>query len=140
MKTCTRLALVALATVMLGGCGTRSSTTAEAPPSPGQRLYVANCLSCHQRDGAGVAGVQPPLAGTPVPTGDADTLIRWVLFGDRPAALPRGAYSGVMPQFGYLADADVAALLTYVRGAFGNHAEPITPEMVAAARAAHAAR
>jgi len=108
-----------------------------APPAPGERLYALNCLACHQKGGEGVRGMQPPLAGTPVPVGDPAVLLAWVMFGERPAALPRGQYNGVMPQFGYLKDADLAALLTYVRGSFGNHAPAITPEMVAAARAAH---
>ncbi|MBS0373144.1 MAG: cytochrome c [Proteobacteria bacterium] len=124
---------IALA-LTLGGCGGR------APDSPGARLYAMNCLACHQRDGAGVPGVQPPLAGTPVPTGDPGELLRWVMYGERPASLPRGPYSGVMPQFAYLSDADLATLLSYVRTSFGNQAPPVTAAMVAAARVAHRGR
>ena len=113
-------------------CGTGS----KPPKSPGARLYAANCLACHQANGQGVAGVQPPLAGTPVPLGDPNALIGWVLYGERPSTLPRGQYSGVMPQFSYLSDNDLAVLLTYVRSSFGNQAGAVTPEMVAAVRAA----
>jgi mono/diheme cytochrome c family protein len=109
----------------------------KAAPAPGERLYALNCVACHQQHGEGVRGMQPPLAGTPVPVGDPSVLLAWVMFGERPAALPRGQYAGVMPQFAYLKDADLAALLTYVRRSFGNHASEVTPEMVAAARAAH---
>lgn len=116
----------------LAGCGSGSK-----PTSPGARLYTSNCLACHQRGGDGVPGVQPPLHGTPVPVGDPDVLLRWVMYGERPATLPRGAYAGVMPQFGYLSDGDLATLLSYVRASFGNDAAPITPAMVAAVRAAH---
>jgi mono/diheme cytochrome c family protein len=134
-----RLVLVAvLAAATLQGCGSGGSPA--APPSPGARLYANNCLACHQKDGAGVPGVQPPLAGTPVPVGDPVELLGWVLYGERPPSLPRGRYAGVMPQFGYLSDDDLATLLTYVRTSFGNSAVPITPAMVAAARAAHRAR
>ena len=125
-----------LGAALLAACG--SGTGPVTPPSPGERLYAMNCLACHQRGGEGVPGVQPPLGGTPVPIGDPGELLRWVMFGERPAALPKGAYAGVMPQFGYLSDADLAALLSYVRSSFGNHAAAITPAMVAAARAAHA--
>ncbi|MBS0394569.1 MAG: cytochrome c [Proteobacteria bacterium] len=124
----------AAAALLLAGCGQKPPA---GPPSPGQRLYAANCLACHQPGGEGVPGVQPPLAGTPVPTGDPQVLLRWVMFGERPAALPRGRYSGMMPQFGYLSDEDLAVLLSYVRSSFGNHAAPVTPAMVAAARSAH---
>ena len=108
-----------------------------APPTRGARLYIGTCLACHQPDGGGVSGVQPPLAGTPVTVGDPEVLLAWVLFGERPPTLPKGRYSGIMPQFGYLADADLAELLTHVRSSFGNHAPPVTIAMVAAARAVH---
>ena len=127
-----------LATAVLVACGPGAGPA--TPPSPGARLYANNCLACHQKNGEGVPNVQPPLAGTPVPVGDPGELLGWVLYGERPASLPRGRYSGVMPQFSYLSDEDLAALLSYVRSNFGNAAPPITPAMVAAARAAHRAR
>jgi mono/diheme cytochrome c family protein len=96
-----------------------------------------NCQSCHGAEGEGVRGMQPPLAGTPVPLGDAKVLLGWVMYGERPAVLPRGIYAGVMPQFGYLTDADLAALLTHVRASFGNKAAPVLPAQVAGVRRAH---
>jgi len=81
--------------------------------------------------------MQPPLAGTPVPLGDTDVLLGWVMYGKRPVVLPRGAYAGVMPQFAFLTDADLAAVLSHVRTSFGNHAPPVTQQQVAAVRRAH---
>lgn len=130
--------LVALA-LLLGACGdggTPGRTAAQL--SPGERLYMTNCIACHQRNGEGVPGVQPPLAGTPVTLGDPAELAAWVMYGRRPAALPAGQYRGVMPQFAYLADADLATLLTYVRTSFGNAASPVTPDLIAKVRAEHA--
>ena len=88
-------------------------------------------------NGEGVRGMQPPLAGTPVPLGDTDVLLGWVMYGKRPVVLPRGAYAGVMPQFAFLTDADLAAVLSHVRTSFGNHAPPVTQQQVAAVRRAH---
>jgi mono/diheme cytochrome c family protein len=105
--------------------------------SPGARLYAVNCQGCHGSNGEGVRGMQPPLAGTPVPAGDARVMLGWVMYGERPAALPRGVYAGVMPQFSFLTDADLAAVLTHVRTNFGNHAPPVTVDEVAAVRRAH---
>ena len=127
------IALFALSAILVG-CG---RATPGPGASSGQRLYAMNCQSCHGAEGQGVRGMQPPLAGTPVPVGDPDVLLGWVMYGQRPAALPRGAYAGVMPQFAYLTDDDLAALLTHVRGSFGNHAEPVPPSRVAAMRRAH---
>ena len=44
-------------------------------------------------------------------------------------------FQHLMPGLPQLDDAQVAAVLTYVRRAFGNDAEPVTPERVAAVRA-----
>jgi len=123
-----------LAAAFIAACGPARPA---ADASPGERLYAMNCRSCHGAAGEGVRGMQPPLAGTPVPNGAPDVLLAWVMYGRRPAVLPRGVYAGVMPQFAYLTDTDLAALLTWVRGSFGNHAAPITPQMVASARLAH---
>ena len=110
------------------------------PPSRGSRLYTAHCLSCHQAQGQGVSGIQPPLAGTPVPNGDPEVLLAWVMVGVRPTVLPAGHYAGVMPQFNYLSDADLAAILSYVRSSFGNQSSVITVEQVASVRSRQAAR
>jgi mono/diheme cytochrome c family protein len=128
-----RTALALLAALLASGCG---PSPAPKPADRGARLYVTNCMACHQEHGEGVAGLQPPLSGTPVPNGDPAVLAAWVMFGVRPSALPRGHYANVMPQFAFLSDADLAALLTYVRGSFGNHAGAVTPEFIAGVRAA----
>lgn len=132
--------LIFVALASLAGACTERHGAPRLPDTPGARLYAAYCASCHQFDGSGVAQVQPPLAGTPVPSGDPGALLGWVMYGTRPAALPAGVYHGLMPQFSYLGDAELAALLTYVRSSFGNHAPPVTPEMVAACRSLHGSR
>jgi mono/diheme cytochrome c family protein len=138
-----RLVPVLAATAWLAACGGgtpgTTSTASSAPPaSPGARLYVQNCIACHQRNGEGVPGVQPALAGTPVTIGDPEPLLAWVMFGVRPESLPKGEYRGVMPQYAYLSDADLAALITHVRSSFGNSASAVGPDLVAKVRAAHA--
>jgi mono/diheme cytochrome c family protein len=122
-----------LAGALASGC---SRAPASKPVDRGARLYVTNCMACHQEHGEGVRGLQPPLSGTAVPNGDPAVLAAWVMFGVRPGALPRGQYSNVMPQFAFLSDADLATLLTYVRSSFGNHADAVTPDLVAGVRAA----
>ena len=96
-------------------------------------MFLDNCSACHQKDGAGVKGAFPALAGDPFVVSDREALAGVVLSG-----------RGGMPTFkDDLSDADIAAILTYVRSAWGNKAAPVTPESVAAARAkagANAAR
>jgi cytochrome c oxidase cbb3-type subunit 2 len=133
LRTAARLMLVLLG-ASVAACGPARPA---ADATPGARLYAVNCSGCHGANGAGVRGMQPPLAGTPVPNGEPDALLAWVMYGHRPAALPRGIYAGVMPQFSYLTDADLAVVLTWVRSSFGNHAAPVTSQMVAKVRLAH---
>ncbi|BCX89324.1 cytochrome c oxidase subunit II [Methylomarinovum tepidoasis] len=93
----------------------------------GREAYNAHCASCHQADGSGVPGTFPALAGSPVATGDVDAMIEIVLEG-----------KGAMPAFGRdenIRNEDLAAVITYVRNAFGNDiGDVVTPEDIADAR------
>ena len=101
----------------------------------GAVAYQKACAVCHMANGSGVAGLQPPLVGSAVVTGDLGTLIRVVLRGPA-AVLPASKTSAnQMPPFAYLSDQDVAAALSYVRQEFGKGAGAVTPAQVAAERA-----
>jgi mono/diheme cytochrome c family protein len=99
----------------------------------GAGLFEGNCSPCHQETGEGVSGVYPSLAGSPTVLGDSGALARWVLKGQRAATMPPGRYNTAMPKFGWLNDADAAALLTYLRSSFGNRAPPVDAATVAGA-------
>lgn len=93
----------------------------------GETIYVQRCASCHGRDGRGVPGVYPPLDGNSSvlePTGI--NAIRVVLLGGFApvtAGHPR-PYS--MPPFAQqLDDAEVAAVVTWLRQAWSNTARPV---------------
>lgn len=116
------------------GCG--PGTGGDGPAGRGATVYATHCASCHQRDGRGVGSTHPPLAGSATVAGDRDALIAWVAFGRRPATLPPRKGLSVMPQFAWLSDDDLAAVLTHVRSHFGNEATAITAGEVAAVRAA----
>jgi len=45
-------------------------------------------------------------------------------------------YDGFMPPFGHLSDDELAALLSYVRSAWGNDADPVPPALVQKVRRA----
>jgi mono/diheme cytochrome c family protein len=85
---------------------------ASAPPASdvGERIYSGNCVPCHQQSGAGIPGVYPSLAGSPVVLGDPQQLARWVIKGQRPVSMPAGRYPTQMLQFGWMKPADAAAL------------------------------
>jgi mono/diheme cytochrome c family protein len=103
---------------------------------PGQAAYTKNCLACHQADGGGVPGFQPPLIGSTWVHGDPQVLASFVLTGGFDSGSRKeGASENVMPPFTQLDDRTLASILTYVREQFGDQAGPVTSEQVAAARA-----
>lgn len=106
------------------------------PLELGQERF-ARCASCHQADGRGVPGRYPPLAGSEWVAGDPEILARILLHGlQGPIEVKGEPYNDVMPSWGFWTDAEIAAVLTYVRASFGNDAPAIETETVRAVRAA----
>jgi putative membrane-bound dehydrogenase-like protein len=93
------------------------------------RAAYAVCAACHQPDGRGLPAMAPTLAGAAVVAGPADALIDVVLQGRD--ADP--AYPAMSPLAG-LPDDQIAAILTYIRQAWGNASPPVTSEAVRARR------
>ncbi|MCX8488990.1 MAG: GDSL-type esterase/lipase family protein, partial [Opitutales bacterium] len=105
--------------------------------TPGQAIYEALCLNCHQAAGQGLNGVYPPLAKSDWVAGDAQTLIRITIHGLAGPTKVQGTDYGLvpMPPMG-LDDQQLADVLTYVRSAFGNKAPAVKPDEVKAVREA----
>ena len=123
----------------------RDVATLAAPPAGavnGAQIFAANCAACHQATGKGLPGVFPPLAGSPWVTGDPQTVSQIVLHGMNGEIEVQGTkYKGAMPAFAeQLSDAEMAAVLSYVRSAWGNAGAPIEAEAVNTSRALTAAR
>jgi cbb3-type cytochrome c oxidase subunit III len=115
---------------------------AAAPASAldGKAIFAARCSACHQVSGLG-NGPYPPLAGNSFVTADdTATLITTVLNGrSGPITVNGRSYSGAMPTWrGTLSNAEIAAVLTYVRSAWTNKAAVVTEDQVAAAAAPRA--
>jgi len=114
-----RLGWTALAVALLAGCGQRQP---EAKPLSGRELYTAQCALCHNRNGEGIPGMYPPLAGSDWVSGPPQRLASIILDGMRG---PCGKFNGVMPGWrGVLPDAQIAALMTWLRQAAGK--PPVT--------------
>jgi mono/diheme cytochrome c family protein len=128
------------------------SARSETPPPAkfewqalGAQVFEANCSSCHQKDGQGIASAFPPLGGHVAkiiaqPMG-RKYLQRLVLFGlEGEIRVKRDLYDGVMPPWPQLDDIELAATLNYILHAWGNDKllpldfEPIQPSEVTAAR------
>jgi glucose/arabinose dehydrogenase/mono/diheme cytochrome c family protein/lysophospholipase L1-like esterase len=98
------------------------------------------CGTCHQHDGMGLPAAQfPPIAGSKWVTGDETRLIKLVQHGlVGPLEVNGVSYPGVVPMtpFKHLSDTDMAAVLSFVRNAFGNKAPMISPDTVRQVRQA----
>ena len=92
----------------------------------GKSVYAQNCLTCHMADGLGVDGMNPPLARTDYVLGDKTRLTKLLLNGLQGVEIGGEQYHGVMPARESLTDAQIAAVLTYVRNSFGNKASVVT--------------
>lgn len=108
----------------------------------GKVVYETVCALCHNTDGSGKPNQAPPLSGADWVVGSPDRLIRIPLAGlTGPIEVKGQTWNLAMPAMGAaLSDDDLAAVLTYMRSAWGNQAEAITPDQVAAVRAALAGR
>lgn len=117
-----------------------------AAPEPlavrGERVFQRNCVACHQTSGAGVPGAFPTLVGTQWVLGSEERVTKILLHGlGGPIEVMGNTYNGAMPAFGnQLSDRDIAAVLTYIRQAWGNDAPEINEEFVAAVDADTAGR
>jgi len=93
----------------------------------GKAVYATNCVACHQAGGEGIPNVFPGLKGSVIATGDVSKHIDVVV---------NGVSGTAMQAFGpQLNDADLAALVTYERNAWGNDTGDIVqPAAIKAAR------
>ncbi|MGD9896088.1 MAG: cytochrome c [Candidatus Methylacidiphilaceae bacterium] len=111
-----------------------------AAPSPielGREQYQANCAACHQPSGQGMSGQFPPVAGSEWVNGDPQVLVALVLGGlQGPVKVAGAEYNGMMPAWKtVMSDAKIAAVLSFLRQSWGNHASAIEEGQVKAVRA-----
>jgi mono/diheme cytochrome c family protein len=111
---------------------------AAAAAAQGKKVYETVCGICHGVDGMGKPNQAPPLAGS-----------EWVITGGfhRLAQIPLNGLNGSLqvegkdwnlnmaPMGANLSDADLAAVLTYIRSSWGNKAGAVSADDVKAIRA-----
>jgi mono/diheme cytochrome c family protein len=101
----------------------------------GAKLYETHCSRCHRDDGRGVPPHYPPLALNASITASALNPIRMVLNGGFPPSTAGNPRPFGMPPFThFLNDAEVAAVVTFIRQSWGNRAGTVTAADIARAR------
>jgi cytochrome c6 len=97
---------------------------AQALIQQGEQIYAEHCAACHQPGGQGIPGTFPALDENPFVTGEPEPVAEIVVHG-----------RGGMPGFGdRLSDQDIAAVVSYIRQAWGNEAEAVAPQVVVGVR------
>jgi mono/diheme cytochrome c family protein len=106
--------------------------------SEGKRIYEAQCATCHTVDGRGKLPNYPPLANNQsTEMSSAVNPIRMVLNGGYPPGTQKNKMPYGMPPFAQsLSDVEIAAVVTYIRTAWGNSGAPVTSGEINALRAA----
>ncbi len=119
--------LILCGTLMIGLALAACTSHTERPPNgaelyrQGHSIYFEYCSECHQTDGSGIPNLVPRLANNPIVTlADPSPIIETVLYGQ-----------GSMRSFrDTLTPDDIAAVLTYIRNTWGNHAVPVSPKQI----------
>jgi mono/diheme cytochrome c family protein len=111
-------ALAALVTIAASAC---ANDPGDHRIGEGETVYVRECSRCHMLDGSGVAGVYPNLRDNPIVVLESPEPMTEIVTEGREA----------MPAFGtQIPEQEVAAVISYVRQAWGNDASPVTPAQV----------
>jgi len=118
----------------------QQSVSAPAPAqilALGERLYERHCANCHGLRGEGVARAYPPLAANrAVRMHNTANLVQVVLRGGyAPATAGNPRPFGMPPFQMLLSDAEVAAVISYIRSARGHQAGAVSELDVAQHRA-----
>lgn len=101
--------------------------TMEESMAKGEDVYKTQCAACHQANGEGLPGAFPALKGGAIATGDLPGHLDIVINGKAGTAM--AAFGG------QLNDAELAAVITYERNAWGNDTgDLVQPADVKAAR------
>ena len=135
MKRIVFVSLLMVAGSLHGMAQAKKSPPLKESINRGKTVYEQYCLTCHQADGSGVPGMNPPLQKTTFVLGDKKKLIRIVLNGfNKEVEINGETYSNPMPAFDFLKDEEVADVLTYVRNNFTNKASLVTAAEVKTTR------
>jgi mono/diheme cytochrome c family protein len=110
------------------GAPPATAAPSEKVQAAGMAIYRDNCAACHGAGGMGAANLIPALPGDAAVAGSDPTGVLHVILhgatGNRTRLAPTDPG---MPAFGWkLTDAEIAAVATYIRASWGNHATVVS--------------
>ena len=89
----------------------------------GKKLFQANCAACHQKNGKGLKGAFPPLAGSPIVNDDDFGLMIRIILQGYDARTEYGQMAGFA---GRLSNEEIAAIANHERNSWGNKAAKVS--------------
>ncbi|MEB0138076.1 copper-containing nitrite reductase [Undibacterium sp. CCC2.1] len=114
----------------------RGTLSLQDQVNAGAQLFAGTCSVCHQSNGAGLAGVFPPLAKSDYLNADPTRAIGILLHGLNGKVSVNGKeFDSVMPAMNQLNDDEVANILTYVLNTWDNQGGRISAAAVKTVRA-----
>ena len=109
---------------LLGACSSgnqkENSTKFKQYYIKGESLYIKHCSNCHQKDGAGLGLLFPPLNRSDYLTNNFESVICLQRHGIRGELVVNGkSFNKEMPP-PMLSDLDIAMISTYIYNTWGN--------------------
>ena len=118
------------------GYAPQADTSPSGIIARGKRLY-GHCLSCHQPNGRGLPPIYPPLDESDFVNGSPERLASILLHGLEGRIKVNGqTYNQSMPPAPLKSDADIAAVMCYIRQAWNNIGDPVDAAFVKGVREA----
>ena len=110
----------------------RDKPLSDSARSVGQPLYEQHCADCHGITGTGQTGRYPALAGNRAVTLPiAANVVQVVMHGGyAPGTVGNPRPHGMAPYAPLMTDVEVAAVVSYIRGAWGNAAAAVDAQEI----------
>jgi cytochrome c551 len=110
------------------GCSTKSESTSTSSSTKfeqyfiqGEQLYIKNCSNCHQKTGAGLGLLYPPLKQSDFMTNNLEQVICLIRNGKDGELIVNGkSYNQSMPAIPSLTDLEIAEIATYIYNSWEN--------------------
>jgi mono/diheme cytochrome c family protein len=100
-------------------CQSEEETKRQQYITEGILIYKNNCANCHQTNGAGLASLYPPIAGSDY-LADKNAVICLIRYGlQGPIVVNGKRYNRPMPAQPKLSDLEIAELTTYLYNKWG---------------------
>lgn len=119
--------LLAACLLALSACQSEEETKRQKYITEGIVLYRAYCANCHQNDGAGLAGLYPPVAGSDYLKANKRAVICSMRYGQQGPIVVNGKrYNRPMPAQPQLSALDIAEITTYIYSQWGDDKRLVT--------------